>query len=152
MASRPCTVLNFTTPCPQFIKSHGRGYSDAGNCPAWMGRSKCNKPWTLKSTQKAIHFQTCYFFWKIVATEKQLLTPVLRFNNCQSTKSGSISRLESVTSSLFVVLMRIFLKETTCIVPLGSWESSGWGGGTGEVKWTLKKDWTGDKNKIGSTA
>ena len=86
------------------------------------------------------------FFYKIVATEKQLLTSVLRFNNCQATKSGSTSRLESVISSLLVILMRIFLKETTCIVPPGSWESSysqpGGGRGRdggGEVKWTLKK-------------
>ena len=90
MQWRPWIVLNFAFAChqhsQQFIKSHGRGYSDAGNCPAWIGRSKCNKPWTFKSTQKAIHFQTCYFFCRIVASEKQLLTPVLRFNNCQATK------------------------------------------------------------------
>ena len=71
-----------------------------------------------------------------MASEKQLLTPVLRFNNCQATKSGSTSRLESVISSLLVVLVRIFFIETTCIVPLGSWESSyksaGGGGGGGE--------------------
>ena len=76
-----------------------------------------------------------------MASEKQLLTPVLRFNNCQATESGSTSRLESVISSLIVVLMRIFFKETTCIVPPGSWESSysqlggggGGGGGLGKV-------------------
>ena len=54
-----------------------------------------------------------------MATKKQLLTPVLRFKNCQATESGSTSRLESVISSLLVVLMCILLKETTCIVLLG---------------------------------
>ena len=57
------------------------------------------------------------FYCKIVATEKQLLTPVLRFNNRQATKVVPLSRLEFVMSSLLVVLMSIFLKETTCIVP-----------------------------------
>ena len=59
-----------------------------------------------------------------MASEKQLLTLVLRFNNCQATKSGSTSRLESVISSLLVVLIRIFFtgEETTCIIPLGCWE------------------------------
>ena len=94
-----------------------------------------------------------------MATEKQLLTPVLRFKNCQAAKSGSTSRLDSVISSLLVVLMCIFLKETTCIVPLGFShlrcgnfiQSAGGrvrrGGGGG-----VKKDRIGDKNKIRSTA
>ena len=131
MQWRPCTVLNFAFAChrhsQQFIGSHGRGYSDAG---------KMQQALNIQINAKAIHFQTCYFFYKIVASKKQLLTPVLRFNNCQATKSGSTSRLESVISSLLVVLMRIFFKETTCIIPPGSWESSysqlGGGGGGGE--------------------
>ena len=76
-----------------------------------------------------------------MATEKQLLTPVLRFNNCQATKSGSTSRLESVIFSLLVVLMRIFLKKTTCIVPrvlslkVGKFiQSAGGGGGKVDIE------------------
>ena len=79
-----------------------------------------------------------------MASERQLLIPRTQFNNCQATKSFPTCRLESVISSLLVVLMRVFFKETTCIVPPGSWESSnsqlGGGGGRGRGEGLGKVD------------
>ena len=70
----------------QFIKIHGRGTVSRVN-----GTIKMQQALNIQINAKAIHFQTCYFFFKIVATEKQLLTPVLRFNNCQATRSVHFS-------------------------------------------------------------
>ena len=90
-----------------------------------------------------------------MATEKQLLTQYSGSTIARQQKVVPLSRLEFVMSSLFVVLMRIFLKETTCIVPPGvlslsllrevgnfnqSAEGEGGERGEGEVNWTLKKD------------
>ena len=123
MASRPCTVLNFTTPSTVHQKPW-KGVQQRGQLSRVNGTIKMQLALNIQTNAKSDPFPNLLFFYKIVATGKQLLTPVLRFNNCQATKSGSTSRLDSVISSLLVVLMLIFLKETTYIVPPGSWESS----------------------------
>ena len=84
-----------------------------------------------------------------MATEKQLLTPVLRFNNRQATKSGSTFSpdVQPPCRSHAHLFERDNLHRTTggsLTVSLNErWASSisqPRAGGEGEVNWTLKKD------------
>ena len=94
-----------------------------------------------RSISKPVIFLQNCGHWKAATDPRTQVQPL------PSNKSGSTSRLESVISSLLVILIRIFLKETTCIVPPGSGKVHTVSRERGEGK-----DWTCDKNKIRSTA
>ena len=98
MQWRPCTVLNFTTPTDslschgysrQFIKSMEGDTATRAIVPREWDDQNATSPEHSNQRKKRSISKPVIFFCKIVATEKQLLTPVLRFNNRQTTKSGS---------------------------------------------------------------
>ena len=104
------------------------------------------------TTQKVI--QTCHVFHKIVATEKQLLIPV-QLPSKWFHFSPWVGDFQPPCRSHAHIFERDTLHRTIRFSE-SSYSQPGGGGGTGvgegEVKWTLKKDRTGDKNKIRSTA
>ena len=99
MQWHPCMHSpQLTSPTDSFVMSRILTIDLMNQIHLWKGRAivpcqwddqNATSPEHSNQRRKAIHFQTCYFFCKIVATEKHLLTPVLRFNNRQATKSGS---------------------------------------------------------------
>ena len=161
MQWRPCTVLNFAFAChrhsKQFMKSHGSGYSDAGNCPAWMERSKCNKPGTFKSTQKATISKPITFSTKLWPAKSSYWPPYLGSTIAKQQKvvpllASSLWFPASLSFSSASFLKRQLALYHWVLGKVNTSQLGGGGGEKGEVKWTLKKDWTGDKNKIRSTA
>ena len=88
------------------------------------GTIKMRQALNIQINAKSDPFPNLLFFLQICGHRKAATDPRTQVQQLPSNKSGSTSRLESVISSLLVVLMRIFFKETTCILPLGSWESS----------------------------
>ena len=158
MASiHPCTVLNFTAPIVHQIHLWKR-VQRRGRLSRVNGPSKSNKSQGHSNQRKKRSIsKPVIFYCKIVATESSCWPPYSGSAIIQQQKVVPLSRLEFVMSSLVVVLMRIFLKETTCIVPPGvchclsyeRWARSisqpragggeGGEGGEGEVNWTLKK-------------
>ena len=113
-----------------------KGVQRRGQLSRVNGTIKMQQALNIQINAKSDPFPNLLFFLQNCGQRKAATDPRTQVQQLPSNKSGSTSRLESVISSLLVVLMRIFFKETTCIVPLGSWESSyksAGGGGGGKV-------------------
>ena len=114
---------------------------------------------TIHSNQrKSNPFPNLLFFLQNCGHRKAATDPwVLRFNNCEATKSVHFSPrvcdFQPPCRSHAHLFERDNLHRTTRFSHL-RWENSysQSGGGGGELKWTLKEDRTGGKNKIRSTA
>ena len=121
---RPCTVLNFAFAhhrhSQQFIKSHGKGVKRRGQLSRVNGTIKMQQALNIQINAKNDPLPNLLFFLQNCGQRKAATDPRTQVQQLPSNKSGSTSRLESVISSLLVVLMRIFFKETNCIVPPGS--------------------------------
>ena len=113
-----------------------KGVQRCGQLSRMNGMIKMQQALNIQINAKSDPFPNLLFFVQNCGLRKAATDPRTQVQQLLSNKSGSTSRLESVISSLLVVLMRIFLKETSCIIPLGSWESSyksAGGGGGGKV-------------------
>ena len=147
-----CTYRSFVHQIHLWKEVQRRGRLSRVN-----GTIKMQQALNIKSKQKAIHFQTCYFLLQNCGHQKQLLTPVLRFSNHQPTKSGStfsprVCDAQPLCRSHAHLFERDYLLPTTGLshcLSFERWGSSisqtgrgrgGWGRGEGEVNYTLKKD------------
>ena len=144
------TVLNFTTPSTVHQKPW-KGVQRRGQLSRVNGTIKMQQALNIQTNAKSDPFPNLLFFLQNCGHRKAATDPRTQVQQLPSNKKWFHFSPRVCDFSLLVVLMRIFLKETTCIIPPGSWESSysqpgrgtgdgGRGTGDGEVKWTLKKD------------
>ena len=96
-----------------------KGVQRRGQLSRVNGTIKMQQALNIQINAKSDPFPNLLFFLQNFGQRKAATDPRTHVQQLPSNKSGSTSRLESVISStissLLVVLMRIFFKETTCI-------------------------------------
>ena len=129
------------------------------------GTIKMQQALNIWSTQKALHFQTCYsLLWNCghrkaaadARTQVQQSPSNKKWFHCLALSLWCPASL-SLSCASFWTRQPASHHRGSLTVSLtrgGQVQSvsRGRGGAEGEVNWTLKKDWTGDKNKIRSPA
>ena len=118
-----------------------KGVQRRGQLSRVNGTIKMQQALNIQINAKSDPFPNLLFLPQNCGHRTAATDPRTQVQPLPRNKSGSTSRLEFVISSLLVVLMRIFLKETTCIVPPGSEKVSSYsqpGGGRGEIEHVTK--------------
>ena len=150
----------------QFIKSHGRGQLSRVN-----GTIKMQQALSIEINTKSDPFPNLLFFLENCGHRKAATDPRTQVQQLPSNKkwfhfSPRVCDFQPPCRSHAHLFERDKLHRTTGFLGKFIQSAGGKGGGGGEgregrgmgerdgevIKWALKKDWTGDKNKIRSTA